>query len=256
MTRSDEEEKRRILNLYAKSPTLAIRNRLIELYAPLVKIIAGKLSLSLGSLMEMEDLCSFGVFGLIDAIDKFDFSKDVKFETYATLRIRGSMLDAVRQQDSVSRSVRQKKRQLDEAKAAIEERTGQPATDEQIADELDISLDKYYKVLSQTHIVKAVSLEDYTQEHDIANPAFVSSDFVDPSASYEREELKVKLKDAMSALTPKEQKVILLRYYEDCTHAEIAEVLSVSESRVSQLHAKAIVKMGKYMGDYIGVLAG
>ena len=131
-----EVERQKIWEKYTKNPTQEMREQIIIEYAPLVKIVAGRLSMYLGGNVEYEDLVSYGVFGLIDAIDKFDTNKDVKFETYASLRIRGSILDQIRKMDWIPRTVRQRQRKIDEAIKSLEARTGKTPTDEMLAEEL------------------------------------------------------------------------------------------------------------------------
>ena len=138
----DEQGRKKLWDDYSKKPTPEVREQLILEYAPLVKLVAGRLSMYLGYNVEYEDLCSYGIFGLIDAIDKFDFGKEVKFETYASLRIRGSILDQIRKMDWIPRTVRQKERQLENAMREIEAETGHKATDEEIAKKLNISEDE------------------------------------------------------------------------------------------------------------------
>ena len=240
---------------YQKKPTAEIREQLILAYAQLVKLVAGRMSMYLGHNVEYDDLVSNGIFGLIDAIDKFDLEKNVKFETYASLRIRGAILDQIRKMDWIPRTVRQKQRQLDEAIKAIEMRTGKTATDEEVAKELSISLEDLTNWQAQLNVTNVVSLNEFEE----AGPEPVvdvseSSRFSQPEEVVEEEELKQKLIESMEVLTEKERKVIELYYYEEMTLKEISMILEVSESRVSQLHTKAIVKMKKIMGQYMNIL--
>lgn len=240
---------------YQKKPTAEIREQLILAYAQLVKLVAGRMSMYLGHNVEYDDLVSYGIFGLIDAIDKFDLEKNVKFETYASLRIRGAILDQIRKMDWIPRTVRQKQRQLDEAIKAIEMRTGKTATDEEVAKELSISLEDLTNWQAQLNVTNVVSLNEFEE----AGPEPVvdvseSSRFSQPEEVVEEEELKQKLIESMEVLTEKERKVIELYYYEEMTLKEISMILEVSESRVSQLHTKAIVKMKKIMGQYMNIL--
>ncbi len=240
---------------YRKKPAPELREQLIIEYAPLVKVVAGRLSMYLGKNVEFDDLVSYGIFGLIDAIDKFNLDKDVKFETYASLRIRGSILDQIRKMDWIPRTVRQKQKKIDEAIKSIEMRTGKNATDEEIARELGVTDDEYLDWQSQLKITNVVSLNEYVEQG--AEPvmdANSNSHFIQPEDMVSQQELKEMLAEALELLTEKEKKVILMYYYEDLTLKEISRVLEVSESRVSQLHTKAIVKMRKRMGDYLGIL--
>ncbi|MCR5503865.1 MAG: FliA/WhiG family RNA polymerase sigma factor [Lachnospiraceae bacterium] len=239
---------------YTRTKSPDLREQLILEYAPLVKLVAGRLSMYLGYNVEYEDLCSYGIFGLIDAIDKFDAMKDVKFETYASLRIRGSILDQIRKMDWIPRTIRQKQRQIDTAMKEIEARTGRPATDEEIAAALGVTGEEYDKMQSQMKITGVVSLNEF-MESGAEVPAEHNTQFRfdGPEEVIEKEELKRVLKDALELLTEKERYVITLYYYEELTLKEIANVLEVSESRVSQLHTKALGKMKTKMGNYMGV---
>lgn len=240
---------------YQKKPTPEIREQLILAYAQLVKLVAGRLSMYLGHNVEYDDLVSYGIFGLIDAIDKFDMDKNVKFETYASLRIRGAILDQIRKMDWIPRTVRQRQRKIDEAMKNVEMRTGKAATDEEIALELGVSGDELLNWQSQLKVTNVVSLNEFEEQGQEPTMEFASQNrFSQPEDVVEEEELKVKLIEALELLTEKERRVIELYYYEDLTLKEISLVLEVSESRVSQLHTKALAKMRKKMGDYMEIL--
>ncbi len=240
---------------FRKKPTAELREKLIVEYAPLVKIVAGRLSMYLGYNVEYDDLVGYGIFGLIDAIDKFDAKKDVKFETYASLRIRGSILDQIRKMDWIPRTVRQKQKKIDEAIRRIEERTGRNASDEEIAAELEVSSEELLAWQSQLKVTNLISLNEYVEQG--AEPvmdAKKNSHFIQPEDAIAQEELKKMLGVSLEALTEKERKVITLYYYEDLTLKEISNILEVSESRISQLHTKALAKMKKTMGPYMNIL--
>lgn len=240
---------------YQKKPTQEIREQLILAYAQLVKLVAGRLSMYLGHNVEFDDLVSYGIFGLIDAIDKFDMNKNVKFETYASLRIRGAILDQIRKMDWIPRTVRQRQRKIDEAIKMVEMRTGKAATDEEIAVELGITGDELIGWQSQLKVTNVVSLSEFEEAGQ--EPTFESGNrnrFAQPEEVVEEQELKAKLIEALEMLTEKERRVIELYYYEDLTLKEISLVLEVSESRVSQLHTKALLKMRKKMGAYMEIL--
>lgn len=240
---------------YLKNPTDSLREQIIVEYAPLVKIIAGRLSIYLGNNVEYDDLVGYGVFGLIDAIDKYDAGKDVKFETYASLRIRGSILDQIRRMDWIPRTVRQKQKKIDEATKNIEMRTGHPATDELLCEELEISSDELMVWQSQLNITNLMSLNEFMEQgSEPAMDTMGNSHFIQPEDEVSQEELKEKLSEALSLLTEKERKVILLYYYEELTLKEISVIMEVSESRVSQLHTKALNKMRTKLGNYMGIL--
>lgn len=247
--------KEQLWEQYRKVQTPELREQIIIEYAPLVKLVAGRLNMYLGYNVEFEDLVSYGIFGLIDAIDKFDMTKDVKFETYASLRIRGAILDQIRKMDWIPRTVRQKQKKIDEAIRVVEARTGKTASDEEIASELGLSEDELLGWQSQLKVTNVVSLNEYVEQG--TEPVMETrgnSHFIQPEEMVEQSELKEMLEKAMKQLTEKESKVILLYYYEEMTLKEISRILEVSESRISQLHTKALSKMQKTMGSYMGFL--
>ncbi len=248
-------DKAKLWDMYRAKPTPELREQIIIEYAPLVKVVAGRLSMYLGKNVEFEDLVSYGIFGLIDAIDKFDLSKDIKFETYASLRFRGSTFDQNRTIDWIPRSVRQKQRRIDEAIKAIEQRTGKVATDEEIAAELEIGEEELVDWQSQLKVTNVVSLNEFVEQGgEPIMDAHSNSHFIQPEEMVSQNELKEMLAEALALLTEKENKVVVLYYYEDLTLKEISNILDVSESRVSQLHTKAIAKLRKRMGNYLGIL--
>lgn len=240
---------------YARVKTPDLREKLILEYAPLVKVVAGRLSMYLGYNVEYEDLVSYGVFGLIDAIDKFDMGKEVKFETYASLRIRGAILDQIRKMDWIPRTIRQRQKQIDTAMKELEQRNGRPPTDAELAAYMGISEDEFLDWQNQVKADNIISLNEYVEQgNDISSEKSISSGFDTPESVIEKSELKEMLEEALELLTDKEKKVILLYYYEELTLKEISRVLEVSESRISQLHTKALQKMKTKMGNYIGIL--
>ena len=245
-------EKEKLWKSYQKDPSPELREQIILEYAPLVKVVAGRLSMYLGYNVEYDDLVGYGIFGLIDAIDKYDAGKDVKFETYASLRIRGSILDQIRKMDWIPRTVRQKQKKLDEAVKQVEMRTGKNASDEEIAVEIGISEDELAVWQSQLKVTNIVSLNEYVEQG--SEPvAHNNSHFIQPEEQIQEDELKKVLKDTLELLTEKERKVIELYYYEELTLKEISKVLGVTESRISQLHTKAILKMRRKMGSYMDI---
>ncbi len=253
----DEAGRKKLWEEYSKDKSPEIREKIILEYAPLVKVVAGRLSMYLGYNVEYEDLVSYGIFGLIDAIDKFDFLKDVKFETYASLRIRGSILDQIRKMDWIPRTIRQKQKKIDAVIKEMEVRYGRTATDEEIAEGLGITSDEYLDWQSQMKITNVVSLNEFLEQgSEVSNEASHtrSTQFDSPEEVLERDELKKMLAEALELLTEKERKVILLYYYEDLTLKEISSILEVSESRISQLHTRALQKMKVKLGNYIGIL--
>ena len=232
----------------------AIREKIILEYAPLVKLVAGRLSMYLGYNVEYEDLVSYGIFGLIDAIDKFDYTKAVKFETYASLRIRGAILDQIRKMDWIPRTIRQRQKQIDAVMRQVESEKGRVATDEEIAIGLGITNEEYVEWQSKMKITNIVSLNEFLEQgSEVPNTPTGSRHFIMPEDAVEQEELKVMLMESLKLLTEKERRVIELYYYEDLTLKEISHVLEVTESRVSQLHTKALQKMKTKLGRYMGI---
>ncbi len=251
----DEASKRKLWNEYWQTKSLELREKIIIEYVSLVKLVAGRLCMYLGYSVEYEDLVSFGIFGLIDAIDKYDLNKDVKFETYASLRIRGSILDQIRKMDWIPRTIRQKQKQIDQAIKAIESDTGRNATDVEIARRLQITEEEYYTWQGQLKSVNVISLNEYLEQgSDIPNTGECDRKFAQPTEVVEMMELKDMLVESLHKLTEKEKKVIVLYYYEELTLKEISRIMEVSESRISQLHTKALLKMKKELGGYVGFL--
>lgn len=249
------EEKEQLWQKYRQKPSAELREQLILEYSSLVKIVAGRLGMYLGGNLEHEDLVSYGIFGLIDAIDKFNLEKEVKFETYASLRIRGAILDQIRKMDWIPRTIRQRQRKVDEAEKTLENRLGRSATEEELANELGLSLEEYADWQSQMKVTNLVSLNEFEdQGPEPVMDARHNSHFAEPERAMEKEGLKEALAKSLSILTEKEKQVILFYYYEEMTLKEISLVLEVSESRVSQLHTKALQKMRTTMGDYMDVL--
>lgn len=252
-----EVEKNKLWAEYSKSHSSEVREKIIIEYAPLVKIVAGRLSMYLGYNVEYDDLVGYGVFGLIDAIDKFDYDKGIKFETYASLRIRGAILDQIRKMDWIPRSLRQKQKKIDAAMSKLEAELGRPATDEEIAKEIGISEDEFISWQGQANVSNVISLDEFVEasgEKEVGSIGVNSFDT--PEEVVEKDELKKLLAESLEALTDREQKVILLYYYEELTLKEISQVLEVSESRVSQLHTKALQKMKAKLGSAAGYVFG
>ena len=249
------DDKDKLWKDYKSKPTQEIREQLIIEYAQLVKIVAGRLSMYLGYNVEYDDLVSYGVFGLIDAIDKFDCDKNVKFETYASFRIRGAILDQIRKMDWIPRAVRQKQKKIDEAIKKIEMTTGKNASDEEVARELGLSEDEYGTWQSQLKVTNVISLNEFEETGpEPVMDATHNSHFAEPEDVVAETELKQMLIESLDLLTEKERRVIELYYYEDLTLKEISQILEVTESRISQLHTKALVKMKKKMGPYMNIL--
>ena len=251
------DNKERLWIEYNHSKSSVIREQIIIEYVPLVKLVAGRLNVYLGSNVEYDDLVSYGIFGLIDAIDKFDYSKGIKFETYASLRIRGAILDQIRKMDWIPRSVRQKQKAIDSAIKKVEMEKGPNYTDDDIAEELGISENEYINWMAQTNISNVSSLEDFIEQGNEVSTSKNSSYYkIEPESVIEEKEIKQIIMDALEQLTEKEKSVVLFYYYEELTLKEISRVMDVSESRVSQLHSKALKKMKQKLGDNFALLMG
>ena len=208
----------------------------------------------LGYNVEYDDLVGYGTFGLIDAVDKFDYTKGVKFETYASLRIRGAILDQIRKMDWIPRSIRQKQRRIDMAYQSLEQKYGRMASDEEIAVELEISVDELETWQNQTKVTNIISLDEFMEQGTESKvEQSLTADFDQPDKIIEKQELKDVLLKTLETLTEKEKKVIVLYYYEELTLKEISRILEVSESRISQLHTKALQKMKVRLGSNIEV---
>lgn len=252
----DDKARAKMWESYFQSKTPQVREQIILEYASLVKVVAGRLSMYLGYNVEYEDLVSYGIFGLIDAIDKFDLTKNVKFETYASLRIRGAILDQIRKMDWIPRSVRQKQKLIDSVNSKFETEYGRMATDEELANELDVSIDEYYSMQGQTKVTNLISLDEFVEQgSEMRMDPTGNSHFEQPEKAVEKEELTKMISEALELLTDKERQVVMMYYYDEMTLKEISLVLEVSESRVSQLHTKSLVKLKKKLGPYMDVFS-
>lgn len=229
--------------------SLEARDELILAYVPLVKYVAGRVSVGLPSNVDFDDLVSYGFFGLVDAIEKFDPERGVKFETYAVARIRGAVIDGLRSSDWVPRSVRQKAKELEKTVASLEAKLGRPATDVEVSRALKITIAEYHELLAQVRGVALASLDevwagDPDEEGKLRFGQMIeNSDSEDPGALVGDVEVRRVLAEAIDQLPERERLVVALYYYEGLTLKEIGQVLGVSESRISQIHTKAIVRL-------------
>ncbi|MBR0289298.1 MAG: FliA/WhiG family RNA polymerase sigma factor [Selenomonadaceae bacterium] len=226
---------------YRENKTVELRNEIAEYYLPLVRIVCGRLAVSLPQHLDKDDLLSSGFFGLLDAIDRFDITRNIKFETYAGVRIRGAMIDYLRSKDWIPVSMRQKIRKYEQAVYQLETKFGRAATDKEIADELKISLDELQTLVSQCNSATVIPLEEYLKT-DVSEAVDTN-----PANSTEYFELKETLAKAIERLPEKERTVVSLYYYEELTLKEISLILKLSEARISQLHTKAIFRMRGYL---------
>lgn len=241
-------EENRLWELYRRTADLHIRDELVHRYCPLVKYVAGKVSVTLPSMVEYRDLVGYGNFGLLDAIEKFDPKKHVKFKTYAVTRIRGAIYDHLRELDWVPRSVRRKTKQIERAIAKLESHLGRPATDEEIAAEMGIERKELIKIMAKVASSSILSLQEIwpmgaESEGGTIGDTIESLHSANPDVTLEREEVRRVIVEAIQELPDKEKKVLVLYYYENLTLREIGRILEVTESRVSQLHTKAVLRL-------------
>src|SRR5664279_543541 len=233
---------------YKEDEDSAARDELILNYSPLVKYVAGRLASSLPQTVDTADLISYGIFGLIDAIEKFDLSRAIKFETYAISRIRGAIIDELRAMDWVPRSVRSRAREIERAIAELESKLGTAPTDEQIAAKIGITVEELEESLtdiSRSSIAALDELWSVSGEGDTVSLLDTIEDETGPKPADALDEVEMReaLADAIARLPEREKLVVTLYYYEELTLREIGEVLGVTESRVSQLHTKAILRL-------------
>ena len=225
------------------------RETLVLKHAPLVKYVAGRLAMGLPAHIDVDDLIGYGILGLMDAIDKYDPRRGVKFETYAIARIRGSMIDGLRALDWIPTSVRQKAKEMERLYQELERRLGRPATDQEMAEAMGITPEEFQKRLSHLNGFSLVYLEDVWFGTTESEEGFRAIDVIpdpegrDPADMVEIEEIKGELAEAIERLPEKERLVISLYYYEGLTVKEIARVMGVTSSRVSQLHTKAVLRL-------------
>ena len=233
---------------YRKTKSTQLRDKFIRQYMPLVKYVAGKLAVGMPGSVEFDDLVGFGQFGLLDAIEKFDPGKNVKFKTYAVTRIRGAIFDELRQLDWVPRSVRQKSREIEDTIVELESKLGRTATDAEIAEKLGVSESEYQQTVMKVSGTSVLSLNDVwysgnDNDHMSIGDSIESPSSLNPDVIVEREEIRKVIIEAINELPEKEKMVIVLYYHEDLTFKEIGQVLEVSESRISQLHTKANLRL-------------
>jgi RNA polymerase sigma factor FliA len=234
----------------------ALRDRLILTYAPLVKFVAGRLGSGLPTHVDENDLVSYGLLGLIGAIERYDPERDVKFETYAMARIKGSIIDELRAMDWVPRSVRARARDIERAMAQLEARLHRAPTDEELAEKLGVSEDELNDSLSEIGRSSIAALDElWTVSAGGDQIALIDTiedtSGPEPQSALAQTELKEALAEAIARLPEREKLVVTLYYYEELTLREIGEVLGVTESRVSQLHTKAILRLKAHLSGAV-----
>ncbi len=219
-----------------------IKKEIILKYINLVKIISGRLYNYYGSNIEYDDLVSYGIIGLIDAIEKYDHNKNIKFETYASVRVRGAIIDEIRNLDWIPRSIRQKSKLMKETYSKLENQLGREPNISEIGNEIGKSQEEVLKLLEETNIYNIVSLEEELNDNLKIQIEDISCE-INPEESLIRKDIIESLKKAIDLLNEREQLIINLYYYEGLTYKEIGNILNISESRISQIHSKSILKI-------------
>ncbi len=233
---------------FKKTKSSQLRDKFIRQYMPLVKYVAGKVSVGMPGSVDFDDLVGYGQFGLLDAINKFDPEKNVKFKTYAVTRIRGAIFDELRQLDWVPRSVRQKSKEIEDTIVQLESKLGRTVSDSEVANAMGISEDEYHQTILKVSGTSVLSLNDVWYAGDDSENVSIgdcieSPSSLNPDVIVEREEIRRTIIESINELPEKEKMVLVLYYHEDMTFKEIGQVLEVSESRVSQLHTKANLRL-------------
>jgi RNA polymerase sigma factor FliA len=252
---ANEAALRSLWELFKGSGDRETRERLILHYSPLVKYVAGRVGVGLPPNIEQADLVSYGIFGLIDAIEKFDINRAIKFETYAISRIRGAIIDELRAIDWIPRSVRYKAREVERAYASLESELHRTPTEPEVAERLGMSLEDLHVVFSQVSYVNVVALDELLtvggEKGDKLSLVDTLEDTKaeDPVTAFETEETKFMLARAIDQLPEREKIVVTLYYYEGLTLAEIGRVLGVTESRICQMHTKAVLQLRGKLAD-------
>jgi len=233
--------------------TAAERESLIIETLPLIKHIAHRVATRLPTNIEMRDLINAGVLGLLDAVDKFEPERGVKFKTYAEVRIRGAILDSLRNLDWAPRSLRKKSKDLERTYSELSQKLGRPATDEEVSEALGEDIEDYHALVDQLHGLTLGSFENLSDSEDSENYINYCPDdgTNDPYVKFESNELTSLLAEAIDDLPEKERLVLSLYYYEEFTMKEIGTLLGVNESRVSQLHTKATLKLRSKLGKAV-----
>ena len=225
----------------------AWQERMVLQYAPLIRYIASRLALRLPSHISQEDLISSGIIGLIDAIQKYDLSKNINFKTYAEFRIKGAMLDELRSLDWIPRSVRKKSHLIENAYAQLQKSLGRPAEAEEVAELLGLALEDFYQLLDETKAVSVVALEDRDRKAAPSSrdlPEILHDENLrDSLQAVHLSELREVVVQAIEALPDKEKLLISLYYYEELTMKEIGQIMGYTESRISQLHSQAMCRL-------------
>jgi len=227
----------------------SVKEQIVLEHAPLIRYIVNRIAVRLPSHIDLDDLHNTGVIGLMDAIEKYDPDKNCKFKTYAEFRIKGAILDQLRSLDWVPRSVRQKGRRLERAYGEVEQRLGRSASEEEVADSLGLQLEKFHELLNQVRGVSLVNLEELRGSNSEGDRTGSYADIVEdvhsenPFSALKQQETRGVIADTIGSLPDKERLVLTLYYYEDLNMKEIGSILGITESRVCQIHTKAVGRL-------------
>ncbi|MBU1078149.1 MAG: RNA polymerase sigma factor WhiG [Spirochaetes bacterium] len=241
----DEDE---LWQEYKRKQNQDIREHFVKKYAPLVKYVAGKVAIGMPNNTDFDDLVSDGVLGLLDAIEKYEPDRNIKFKTYAVTRIKGAIFDGLRERDWIPRSIRQKAKQVENLLMELEIKNGRPASDDEMAAALNLQIEEFNKLMLNISGTAVISLNEIwhvgSDDDEVSMIETLESPVsLNPDVLVEKNEVKNVIAKVIQGLPDKEKEVIILYYYEDLTLKEIGEVLDVTESRVSQLHTKAIMRI-------------
>ncbi len=254
MTDAQRDEIDALWSRYKRFGRRHVRDQLILQYSPLVKYVAGRVAAGLPSSVDQGDLVSCGMFGLVDAIEKFEPDRGYRFETYAISRIRGAIMDELRSLDWVPRSVRSKARRIELSIAKLESELHRAPTDAELAAELSVSVPQLHQMLSQISMTGVAALDELLSlggdgGEGVTLGDTIAGDSEDPSEVFESVEMRRRLRDAVASLPERERMVLGLYYYEGLTLAQIGEVIGVTESRISQIHTKSVLQLRARLSD-------
>jgi RNA polymerase sigma factor for flagellar operon FliA len=255
-------ELRDLWRRYKSTGDQRARERLVVAYSPLVKYVSGRMASGLPAHVEEADLISYGLVGLISAIERFDIEREIKFETYAITRIKGAIIDELRSLDWVPRSVRARAREIEKANSKLEHRLQRAPSDEEMATELELSVEEFQDALLQISNSSVAALDELWTVSDASGDQVSLLDTLqdpgapDPAQLMDATEMKDRVADAIARLPEREKLVVALYYYENLTLREIGEVLGVTESRISQLHTKAVLRLRSRLQAETDVLPG
>lgn len=255
-----DEKERRLWKRYKENGDMKAREEIIRQYLPLVKYVAGRVAVNLPQNIDFEDLVSYGIFGLIDAVEKFDPDKGILFKTYAVTRIRGAIYDELRNMDWIPRSIRQKVKNLERAYMELEAVKGNDFTDEDVARVMGIEVEELHKIYREIGGAHLMSLDEFyqlTDEDEVSLGNIVTArEEENPDEIVAKNHLVEELAKVIKALPEKEKAVIYLYYYERLTLKEIGKILNVTESRVSQLHTKALLRLKAHLNQLMEKTGG